>query len=327
MGKRIIFLVVLQAILSSCEQKITIKEAAFTTINPLSYTDVTYTSSRDTVLVSTFNGRIAERINGQEKEKLWLNLADEIYSITYDSNSHILYASTLNSGVAVIDVKKKRVIHYLNLEGSWIPNLKLSLDGKLLVGRSSDRKNHIWDLKNHYKPIALPDSLSNYSVTEISKSGSILLKGNGSYIFWNPLKLAIEREVKVKGNLAAMDASNNMLLFNDTHFQYYNAITDSLSPKKQHQDWPYYIKEQNEIIRIPLQLGLTVGQLSEHYIFTAGIDRSIRKWHKLNGEHIEDILKHKATVSAMAISPNASQLVSVDLKGGIVFYEMPLSKK
>lgn len=322
MRKKLLLLVILTASLSSCEQEISIKKAAFTAINPIAYTDVVYTSSKDTVLISTFDGRIAHRIHGQERETLVLQIPDEIYSLAYDSITHRVYAATLASGIVIIDAKNKAVIHTLTLEKTWISNIFLSPDGNILAGRSADRKNHIWNLKNDQALITLPDSLSTYRITGISKNSSIILKGKGTYLFWHPLKNLIEKEVKINGNLAAIDASNNMLLINDTNFQYYNAAIDSTSPKKQHEDWPYYVKEQDTTLRIPLQLALTVGELTEEYIFTAGIDRSIRKWNKTNGQHLEDIIKHKATISAMDISPDASQLVSVDLKGGILFYEI-----
>ncbi len=322
MRRKLILLVIFKITLSSCEQKISIKKAAFTAINPLAYTDVVYISNKDTVLVSTFDGRIAQRIHGKEKETLVLQIPDEIYSLAYDSITHRIYASTLNSGIFIIDAKNKAIIDRLTLEKTWISNIFLSTDGNILAGRSADRKNHIWNLKNDQALITLPDSLSTYRITGISKNSSIILKGKGTYLFWHPLKNLIEKEVKINGNLAAIDASNNMLLINDTNFQYYNAAIDSTSPKKQHEDWPYYVKEQDTTLRIPLQLALTVGELTEEYIFTAGIDRSIRKWNKTNGQHLEDIIKHKATISAMDIAPDASQLVSVDLKGGILFYEI-----
>lgn len=320
--KFLVFAAILMAILYSCEQKVSIKQGAFTAINPLSYTDVTYKSNRDTVLVSTFNGRIAERINGHKAEKLLINLPDEIYNIAYNAKDHRIYASTLNSGIAIIDSEKRTVIDYISLDGTWISDLFLSTNGNLLVGRSAHRQNYIWDLKNNYAPVKLPENLINFRIMGLTETGNVIVKGNGKYVFWNPLKHTIEKEIVLAGNLADIDASGNMLLFNEKDFKYYNASEDAISFEKHHEDWPYYWKEQDTIIRIPLQLSLTVGRLTDEYIFTAGVDRSIRKWSKTNGQHLEDIIEHKATISAIDFSADRTQLVTVDLKGGIRFSEI-----
>ena len=169
----------------------------------------------------------------------------------------------------------------------------------------------------------IPKSISEFKIVGFDASGNLLLKGKGKCIFWNPKTNEIEKEVIVSGALADIDHSGNMLQLDGNYFQYYRADLDSISYRKQHPDWPYFLKEQDTTIRIPLQLSLTEGVLTDKYIFTAGIDRSIRKWNKLNGDHLQDLLKHKATISSMSISPDQSQLVSVDLKGGVVFTKIP----
>jgi WD40 repeat protein len=322
MNNKLTLLLILVSVISGCKQEIDLKSSAFTAVNPLSYTDVVYVSNKDTVLIATFDGRISERINGKEKENLIINLSDEIYSLTFDAKNQRIYASTLSSGIVIIDYKKKKVLNHILLKETWIANLMLSKDGNVLAGRSSNRKNYIWNLKNGTTQLQIPDSLSDHKIMGISNLGSIILKSKGSYIFWNPLNNSIEKEVKINGELAAIDSNSNMLLISHNNFQYYNASFDSISSKKQHADWPYYVKEQDTTLRIPLQLALTVGQLTDKYIFTAGIDRSIRKWDKTSGDHLEDILKHKATISAVDISPYGTQLVSIDLKGGIFFHEL-----
>ena len=314
-------MVVFSVILYSCTQEVKVHKNSFTAINPLSYTDVVFRSDRDTVLVSTFSGRIAERIKGQSAERLLINLKDEIYSLAYDKKSHRIYASTLHSGIAVIDADKKTVIDYLVVKGSWISKIFLSENGDLLAGHSENRQNHIWDVKNN-APVTFPENLANYRIAGIDESGDILFKGNGKFVFWNPRSNVIRKELTLSGNLKDIDASGNMLLFLGKDFQFYSVNADSVSFRKNHRDWPYYLKEQDTVVRIPLQLDLTAGQLTDEYIYTAGIDRSVRKWSNTDGRHIEDIIEHKATISAMDSSPDQSQIVSVDLKGGILFSEV-----
>lgn len=318
----LVLTVILLALLSGCKQEVTIRQGSFTSINPLSYTDVIYNSGSDTVLVSTFSGRIAERINGNKTENLVTNLSDEIYSLAVDSRNHRIYASTLNSGIAIIDSEKKSVIDHLIIYGSWISQLFLSKNGDVLAGRSANRKNYIWDLKNSPKPISLPENLLSYAITGVDESGNVIVKGNGKHIFWDPFNNTIEKEITVSGNLADIDSFGNMLLYDDKYFQYYNTSADTVAFRKNHEYWPYYWQEQDTIVKIPLQLSLTVGQLTDQFIFTAGVDRSIRKWSKVDGQQIAEITEHRATVSALDLSSDQSQLVSVDLKGGIHFHEL-----
>lgn len=315
------FVIVLSLMLGSCKQEIKVNESSLTAINPLSYTDVIFKSDRDTVFVSTFSGRIAKRINGHNEEKLLIDLGDEIYSLAYDQNRNLIYASTRNSGVVIIEEDKMTVIDHLFIEGSWISDIFLSKDGMLLAGYSANGQNHIWNIKNNTRVI-IPDSLSNYRVAGIDESGNIILKGRGNYVFWNSQMNMVEKKITVSGILKDIDESGNMLLFFDKDFQFYNVNTDSVSFRKHHKDWPYYLKDQDTVVRVPLQLSLTVGRLTNKYLFTAGVDRSIRKWNKIDGQHIEDIIEHKATISAMNCSPDKTQLVSVDLKGGILFSEI-----
>ncbi|MBC2838601.1 WD40 repeat domain-containing protein [Robiginitalea sp. SC105] len=316
-----VFIALLSIILAGCKQEIEIRESAFTAVNPLSYTDVIFKSERDTVLVATFSGRITERIRGQQKEKLLINLQNEIYSLAYEPQNQLLYASTLQSGIVVIDATKNTVIDRLPVEGSWISNIYLSKNGEVLAGLTAHRQNYIRDLKKD-QPIPVPEKISNYRISGLDEQGAIILKGNGKFVFWDAQTDQFGKELTGSGKLTDVDGSGNMLFLNNKEFQFYNAKADSLSFVKHHPDWPYYYKEQDTLLRIPIQLALTDGKLTDRYIFTAGVDRSIRKWNKMDGQHLGDITEHRATISAMDCSPDKSQLVSVDLKGGILFSEI-----
>lgn len=312
---------VFSVLMGGCRQEVVVHESSFTAINPLSYTDVVYKANRDTVFVSTFSGSIAEKVRGGNSVKELINLEDEIFSMAYDPKSHRLYASTLHSGIAVIDAVKMTVLEFLPVQGSWISTLFLSKKGDLLAGQAADRQNYIWDLKSD-SPLSLPEGLSNYRVAGIHESGELILRGGGKYVFWNPQNNEVAREFTLSGSLSDIDDSGNILLLYGNDFLFYSAGADSVSFRKSHPDWPYYLKDQDTLVRIPLQLALTVGQLTDAYIFTAGVDRSIRKWSITDGKLLEDIIAHKATISGLRTSPDHSQLVSVDLKGGIHFYEL-----
>ena len=57
-------------------------------------------------------------------------------------------------------------------------------------------------------------------------------------------------------------------------------------------------------------------------IYTLGLDKSLRKWEKQSGELIETYSLHRGTPSAMDISKDESQLVTVDLLGKIHFWNL-----
>ncbi|UAB82401.1 hypothetical protein INR76_06475 [Marixanthomonas sp. SCSIO 43207] len=317
----IIFITIISILFYGCKQNIKVHSKSFYGINPLSYTDVIFKSSRDTVLASTFSGRIVERIKDHNKENILINLNDEIYSLVYDQKKQHIYASTLNSGILVIDSNKKMIIDSLNIEGTWISNIFLSKDGELLAGSTANHKNCIWDLKNKTS-IKLPDSLSHYMVAGIDNTGNVIINAKEKFIFWDVKEDSIKKENIRNGKLESIDKSGNLLVFQDKYFQYYKANKDSASFKSYHQDWPYYWKEKDTLIRIPFQLTLTAGILTDKYIYTAGVDRSIRKWNKQNGQLKEEIIKHRATISAIDLSFDQLQVVSVDLKGGVLFHDV-----
>lgn len=124
------------SIFVSCEQSISIKKTTLTGINNLSYTDVIFKSNRDTVLVSKFNGEVLEIIKDKNtlKKHLIINLNDEIYSLAYNHIDNIIYASTLNNGIVVIDEKKETVEKTLPIKNKWATTVSYDQNERLLFG-------------------------------------------------------------------------------------------------------------------------------------------------------------------------------------------------
>lgn len=109
-------------VLSSCEQKISIKETSLTGINPLSYTDVIYKSERDTVLVSTFDGQIFEiiKVENSITKKSIIDINDEVYGLAYNHSENLIYASTLNNGIVIINEDKAQIEKTLPVDKKWL---------------------------------------------------------------------------------------------------------------------------------------------------------------------------------------------------------------
>lgn len=88
--KYVLFFVVFYFSTISIAQENEIVISKLTALNPVSYIDVTFLSDRDTVLVCTLSGRLAQRIKGDANEQLIAQLDDEIYVLAYNKNVSIL---------------------------------------------------------------------------------------------------------------------------------------------------------------------------------------------------------------------------------------------
>lgn len=69
-------------------------------------------------------------------------------------------------------------------------------------------------------------------------------------------------------------------------------------------------------------MNLTTAKFAKNKVFTASIDRSIRVWDKKTGELLKSLTSHKGTVNKLRVANDESQLVSIDLKGGIQFWNL-----
>jgi len=118
--------------------------------------------------------------------------------------------------------------------------------------------------------------------------------------------------------------NGNALILNHNEFIINLKKDTTKTIKRKHPDWPYYYASQDTIYRIPLKMKLTTAAISKQIIFTGGFDRSIRFWDMQTGNLKGELLKHRATISNLKISRNQTQMVSVDLKGGIQFTDINL---
>ena len=292
-----------------------------TMINTLSYTDVEYIGVKDSVIVSTYSGRIAKRINGIDKENLISQLNDEVYSLVFSKERNEIIASTMESGILVLDAANGRIKKRLSTGSSWINKISLSTNGKYLMGYNGQRKNFVWNVINNYQSIKYPENFPK-SYVRFGKEDILYHSGGGKMILWNPETNKIETREVESGNLVDIDEKGNALILNHNEF-IINYKKDTIKTiKRNHPDWPYYYASQDTIYRIPLTMKLTTATISNQTVFTGGFDRSIRFWDVQTGVLKDELLKHRATISSIKISRNQSQMVSVDLKGGIQFTEL-----
>ncbi|WP_224483863.1 WD40 repeat domain-containing protein [Robertkochia aurantiaca] len=317
-------LCLLAFLMIGCEQQIKLKEAKQTAINPLSYTDVIYMGSVDTVLASTFDGRISEIINHTDGEKVRVitRIDDEIYSLAYNREQQQIYATTLHSGILVIDAQRGEVLSSLEVKNKWAPYLSYNEEHQILMTADYGNNIYVWKVSEGFNEMPVPDDLAGMSPKGFSGDMKLYFDGNRQMGIWNLYDNNQIEKVDAVGNITALDQKGLVLFLHGDQFRLYDTASDSIVIQKRHPDWPIYVASRDTVFRAPVSLSLTAGAFAKNLVLTSGIDRSIRVWNKDTGEMIDEFLGHRATVSAMDVSAGEDQLVSVDLKGGIRFWNL-----
>ncbi len=325
MNKNIIPLIISVLLLFcfSCNQKNEKDTNKLTAINPLSFTSVVFSSDTDTAFVSTYSGRIAQIIKNDPDEKVIANIDDEIYALVYLKKRKEVIAATLNSGIVVINIKTGKINKSLSLNDSWTINLSVTKDEKYLFTSDLKRRNYIWDIDNNYQVVDLPESLSKKQLKGADDFNKFYFVSAGKAFVWNIRNNTIDSELSIGYNkIVDIDNQGNILLMNHNKALLYNRENDSITFSVNHPSWIFYNTKGEMLGEIPLSLKLTEGKFTEKQIFTGGIDRSIRVWNKESGKLIDSWTEHKATISGLALNNDQSQLVSVDLKGNIRFWDL-----
>lgn len=308
---------------SSCGIKNQEKANKLTAINPLSYTSVVYSSGKDTVFVSTYSGRIAQRINTDPSEKIIVNIDDEIYALAYVRDQNTILASTLNSGILAINAKTGKIIKSIPINNSWAISLSVTKNEKYLFTSALDEKSYIWDIAKNYEQVDLPESLAKSVLRGSDDSNKFYFTSKGKALVWNLDQNKIEKELSIGFNkLVDIDNQGHILLLNHHEALLYDMKTDSIRFNVSHPSWLYLDSDDKLLGEIPLSMKLTKGKLADNRIFTAGIDRSLRVWSSKGGELLESWTGHHGTISDVKVNGDQSQLVSVDLKGIIKFWDL-----
>ena len=238
----ILYLIFILFILSSCNNRDSSQQLI--AINSLSYTSVVYNSIKDTVLVSTYSGRIAKRIRNKNKEEVLIQLDDEVYCLQYSYGRKVVMASTLKSGIIFIDVFTGKIKKQLEVKnGAWINSILLSKDENYLIGVDVKGNNHIWDLNNNYKKLDSTKGFQSGYIRYIDNSGVFYYQVKDKYLKWNHIDKKIEKEYEINGRLVDINLNDDLLFLNFNEFEKFSNRADSIVFRRKH---PYYIyKEKN----------------------------------------------------------------------------------
>lgn len=318
---KITLLFLLSILFANCEQKITIKKHKLTGINPIAYTDVIFKSSRDTVFVSTFDGKIYEVINKNEKRKQVATIDDEIYSLAYNAEKEEIYAATLYSGVVAINASNGTVIRKLPIKETWAYQICYNEQNGILATFDFKANHYVWDTKNNFSKIETPQELNQMRPKYIADNGDVYFDGQGKIVAWN-YKTNTIKQTKANGKIADVDDKKNILLVKGKEFAFYSSKKDSTYFKKKHPNWPIHLPNKDSIVNVPLNLEIISGLTTKKSIYTYGLDKSVRKWDKSSKSLTKTYSKHKGTPSGMDITQDESQLVTVDLLGKIEFWDI-----
>lgn len=311
----------------------------FTGINPVSYTDVTYLNSNDTVIVSAMNGRIAYRYNDNLDEKLITKINDEVYVVAYNKQLNHIAISTLNSGVIVVNLENNKIIYKLPLNNTWTLNLKYSSEGNYLFANDQEGNRFIWQTKNKYEKLTINETFPKGHIYSI-QNDILLFVTKDKLNFWSWSQNKIINEVQTKfDKLKDIDSDSNILSLNHNKCNLNKPNENKPSINISHSGWYRsldglsnaeikQVKEaglpilENHFSDPNYEMFLTDAKMTNDKIITSSIDRSVRIWDKKSGELIKVILGHKGTVNKIKVSPQANQVVTIDLKGGIKFTDI-----
>ena len=309
-----------------------------TAINATSYTDVIFAGIKDTVLVSTFSGRIGMRINGVSKEKVIANVHDEIYSLAYHPKRKEIVASTLENGILLIKFETGAILKKLPLKTTWSINVFYSDNYQYLITHDQKGNRYIWDVKNDYKEIAISNTVPPGRIVKMDDAGWMTIVTPNKLVVWDFHKstLLTSRDVQLvrfgdmdkDGHLLSVDFNecakfNTGLKQNEFVVRHPNRLRDIRDfPNYQRslQQSPSDFTKDGLFIDEGYSMQLTMVRFAKNYIYTASIDRSIRQWNKETGALLSSLTGHRATVNKIRINTTETQMVSIDLKGGIRFW-------
>lgn len=321
-NKTLYTLILLFAVLGCKSQNIFIPK--LTNINPVSYTDVVYTGIKDTVLVSTFSGRISKRINGNPKEIGIAKIEDEIYSLAYHPQRKEIAAATLENSILLINEKNGKIIKKLPLKTTWAIAVFFSDNFNYLVTQDQKKNQYIWDATKNYQELVLSPDFPKGNIVKIDKQNIATIVTFNKVTYWNMNTNTVQKETLVDlKKFTDMDGEGNFLSLNYNECTKYNSNTHQSEFKVKHPNWiTHDIEDESKVYEDDYSMNLTTAKFAKNKIFTASIDRSIRVWDKKTGELLKSLTSHKGTVNKLRVTNDENQLVSIDLKGGIQFWNL-----
>ncbi len=290
--------------------------------NKVSLTDVIYVGNKDSVIVSKYNGDINPVINNKSIKKI-TNLKDEVYALAYNKNSKELLASTLENGIYVLSFPNGKILKKLSVNKSWTNTLKFSSDHKYLIGENQYEKPILWEINKGYQKVSLSEKIPNGSIIDV-KENIATIHTKKKIILWdlNANTEIDSREIDLSF-FSDIDNENNILSIITNEIIVSNPFKEKVYFKLKHPDYKWHINrggEKKESVE-EMSLAVSCALFFKNYILSSGADKSLRVWDKNSGKLLRTFWEHKGIVNKIAISKDNTQIVTIDLKGGIKFWD------
>jgi WD40 repeat protein len=209
-----------------------------------------------------------------------------------------------------------------------------------LITQDQKGNRYIWDATNNYGEIIVSSKVPPGRIVKMDSNGYATIVSQNKIIIWD-----IKNEVLVKETDAELarfgdiDNLGNILSLDFNECSKYNTVEKKIDFILKHPNWLREIKDYPDYQNLKKQspglftedgllimdgyhMQLTMARFARNRIYTASIDRTIRVWDKDSGTLIRSLTGHKATVNKIKLNTSETQLVSVDLKGGIKFWDI-----
>lgn len=318
--RKYIFILSVTFLLIACRESR--KEMKLTGINPTSYTSVSYISKRDTVLATTYSGRIDKVIKNGEKET-FVQLDDEIYGISYIPGKNAIAVTTMENGILVLDLKTRKIIKQLDVKNFWA--LWVNNNRNFLFARDWNGVAHIWDIQKDYEEVNLSEEVSGLILANVGslQDEVLFLSQSGETSLFNLSTGNITEKMKTGyRGIVDIDKDRKLLMLMKNECFLYNPDLGETTIAVKHPNYPVRNSDGDLFGEEPVSMTISKARFfGSNYFVTGGIDKSLRVWDKTSGELMQTLLLHHASVSGIDINDSHSQMVSVDLKGGIYFTE------
>lgn len=301
-----------------------------TAINPVTYTDVVFTSSgSNEVITAKLNGHIYTEDTKTKKRKLLAAVKDEVYDIEYSKKNGEIYLATYQSGILVLDAQTGKTKKRLPMQ-KWSNTVSISQDGTKLAAASigddiTTPIVYVWDLQKNYQV----DTLKRWkrlAGVKFSDNNQQLLVFNTGISLFDVRERKIAKHIPVgKGRINDLQLNNGTaaVVTIDGHGIIVNLETGALQHHIMHPDALMKFPSTGKYQDIPVKgAALTKCIINQLYLYTAGIDRTIRKWDIKNGQLLQSYKLHDATVSGIAIAEDGKKMASVSLSGELLFWDI-----
>lgn len=288
--------------------------------NNYSIQDVAYAGTIDTVFYAKQNGKIYHQVKDQEPT-LIVDLDEEVHLLAYNKRAKKIYASTYQSGIAVIDEEAKKVLKRLPVSG-WSHSILYHDNTNKLISVGTDSEITIWEVTNDYETEIL--DLSQQLIAVNAHQGSmVIFSGMRGNIFLYDLEA---KEVINEGNVQAgvNDESayfNGKLIWSRNTSNAYLVDVDSMKVvgNLKHPNWPIKANDTS-YVDIPVTLDITGVAIADDEVYTASADRSIRVWSLPDPKVLKTLRGHKGIISTIKLNQDRTQLVSASLRNEIKFW-------